>query len=136
MEVSIKESFQYIKQDENWIKKLALYAGFVLFFQGNKSKLLRVAVLAASVFVVYLILLTGSRKAIILLILPFIIQPLLNKRIGRKIMWIPIAAVVVVAGVYLIMNIPILYEAIGVRIEEAINIVNGSIPEAYIGTYR
>lgn len=104
----------------------ALYAGFVLFFQGKKSKLVKVAVLGASAFVVYLILLTGSRKAIILLLLPFIIQPLLNKNIGKKLLLIPIAAGVAALGFYLIMYVPILYEAIGVRFEDAINVVTGS----------
>lgn len=104
----------------------ALYAIFVLFFQRSKRKLVRLGVLLVCALLVYLILLTGSRKAIILLLLPFIIIPLLNKNKGKRIFLVPITVAVVVLGFYLIMYVPVLYEVLGSRVEDMINIISGT----------
>lgn len=103
----------------------ALYAGFVIISLGKKSKLIRVVALMAAVFVLYLILMTGSRKAIILLLLPVVIFPLLSKSKGKKMLMIPVGAAVVALGGYLIMIVPSLYDVLGSRVEDLLNIVSG-----------
>jgi len=104
----------------------ALFAGYILFFRKNKNYLIRLVVLVVAALVVYLVLMTGSRKSIILLVLPFIVLPFLSKNNGKKMLLIPIAASIVAVGFYLIMYVPILYEVMGSRVEEMINIISGT----------
>lgn len=104
----------------------ALFIVFALLVQGKKSTLLRIVALATSVFVIYLTLLTGSRKALIMLMTPLSVFPFLRKKKSFSLLILPIVFGVLVVAANLIMDIPFLYEVLGTRVEDAINVLSGT----------
>ena len=103
-----------------------LYAGYVLLFKNSKSFIKQVVLLPAAVVIIYLIMVTGSRKALVLLLLPFVVFPLLNRNRGKTMLILPVSLGLVIGTYYLIMNVPVLYEILGTRVEEFFNIVSGT----------
>lgn len=104
----------------------SLFVGYILFFKGKKTVVVRVAALAVATLTVFLILMTGSRKAFLLLLLPFVVFPLLKRKKGNTILLLPIALAVVFGGYYAIMHVPFMYEMMGSRIEEMFDIMSGT----------
>lgn len=105
----------------------ALFAGYILYLRGSKNKLTRLVVLVASALVLYIILMTGSRKALFTLIIPFIIIPLLGQKKSRLLLIIPIIIGSISVGIYLIMKTPVLYDVLGSRLEDMINIASDNV---------
>lgn len=103
----------------------ALYVVFVLLGQSNKSFWKRVLVIAASVFLIYLILFTGSRKALLMIAIPLLVFPLLQKNKSKGTVFLVAVAGLLIIGSNLIMDIPIFYDVIGSRVEDGIAILTG-----------
>jgi len=115
-----------VSYNGNWIGQpsaMAALLQFYLFDRDRKfSRLLLVA--AMSVFV----LLSGSRKALIILIgAPVIFLFLKEDRAFYRIRTLLIGAVFGVAVIFAMLNIPLLYETIGARMENYILSLFGQI---------
>lgn len=104
----------------------ALFLVIALFVQGKKSNFIQVVALGAIAFLTYLVFLTGSRKALLMILAPLMVFPFLRKKKSISLLLLPITIGVLVAGTNLIMDIPFLYEVLGSRVEDAINIVSGN----------
>lgn len=70
-----------------------------------------------SIFLVLVILVSGSRKALLLPVIAYIIQKMLVGNTSTAIRNTLLVSIVLLLGMFLIMNIPILYDLIGHRIE-------------------
>lgn len=103
-----------------------LFVGYILLFKNQKSFFLRIASILVAAIVVYLILMTGSRKSFILLLLPLVVFPLLSMNRAKTLLVIPLIAIVVIAAIYAIMNVSSLYNVIGYRFEDMFNILSNS----------
>lgn len=103
----------------------ALYTVIVLLGLGKKNVLKRVIVIATSVFLIYLILLTGSRKALLMISIPLLVFSLLQHNKGRGITALILVIGLLVISSNMIMNIAILHDVMGSRVEDAIAIITG-----------
>lgn len=76
----------------------------------------------------FVIMLTGSRKAFLMLLIGVALLFYLNKvkTISKKVLSIPIVIVILVLGFYLAINVPFLYEILGHRVESMISLLTSS----------
>lgn len=102
----------------------AVYVGYILLFQRKSNTLIKLLAIVAGVFVVYVIMLTGSRKGLLMLLIPLIVFPFLQQKKSKALLTLAIVGGMLVVGAELIMNIPVLYDVLGKRVEDAINIVS------------
>lgn len=105
----------------------AIYCGFVIFGQGKKNMLNRLMFVASVALFLYLILLTGSRKSLLMLAIPLLVFAFLQKSKRKGFVVLLVASSVIVVGGYAVMNIPMLYDIMGSRVEEMFNILSGNV---------
>jgi hypothetical protein len=102
----------------------AVYCGFFILwkYSGKRKSFVRILYIVLSLGMIYLILLCGSRKGILMLIIPILCfnfynlkQKFLKKVIG----------IIITLGIsyVLIMKVPFFYNIIGSRLEDMVNIV-------------
>ena len=103
-----------------------IYAGYILFVKGNRKLLIKLSAFIVAAVILWLILLTGSRKAFFMLVIPLIILPLFGKNRGWRKFIFPVTFGIVVVGYNLIMTIPALYDVLGRRIVDMQNILMGT----------
>ena len=101
------------------------YAGFFAIIKNGRSRLLKLFWAITTLVMIVAILLSGSRSALITLVAPLIIYSIYGN--NHAFAGLLIVSSLLVALFVSIMEIPVLYSNIGVRIEEMINIfsVNG-----------
>ena len=100
----------------------AIYVGYILFVSGKKNLILRLIAIAIGAWMVYLVLLTGSRKALFMLVIPLIFFSIRGRKKGKILFVLPIALGVIIFGYNLLLDIPFLYEVLGSRVEDLLNI--------------
>ena len=101
----------------------AVYVGYILLFQRKTNTLIKLLAIVAGVFVVYVILLTGSRKSLLMLLLPLIAFSILQKKKSKTLLTLSIVVGSIVVAGELIMDIPAFYDVLGKRVEDAINVI-------------
>ncbi|MBQ8779844.1 MAG: O-antigen ligase family protein [Alistipes sp.] len=104
---------------------LACYAGYFGIVKSQVcSKLFKLAFWIITLVMISLIMLSGSRGALLAMIVPLCFKQLYG---NTNIIKTGIVITLICAVVYLlVMKVPVLYEIIGVRIEELFNIFSGS----------
>ena len=102
----------------------AIYFGYYLFFKlQDSSKFLKVFFWTITALMLFFILLSGSRMALIMLVVPIVVM---NIGSSRRIGWLILSAIVIVAGGVFIINNDVLYEILGKRVEDFFNILSGN----------
>ncbi len=102
---------------------IAIYVGYILFWK-SKRNFLRMAWLLISAAMLFIILVTGSRKGLFFLIIPVAVYSLFELK-GHLLY----AAGLIAAGiasVYAIMNVPFLYDLMGWRIHDMLDVIAGT----------
>lgn len=102
----------------------AIFAGWVLFIGKGKHWLFSILFLVSCIPLMFVILMSGSRQALLTLAFPLIYYAFFGSK--HKFLWILVGTGFLVLGYYLIMNVEILYSTIGTRTEELINILTGN----------
>ena len=102
---------------------IAIYVGYFLFWNSNK-KILRPLWLMISTAMLFVIIVTGSRKGFGFLIIPLVVFSLYELK-GHFYYAVGLIAVGI-AFMYAIMNVPILYDLMGTRVTETVDIVSGT----------
>lgn len=115
------------EMNSNELALLCVYGLILSLYLRKIGKLAIYAYWFKIAFYVLSIVLTGSRKGIIMIALAFVlINYFLNKK--KFIKTIPQTVIVLAIGYILIMNVEFLYNIVGVRIENLINLVlDGSV---------
>lgn len=117
------------------ISGIALYLSLLTYWKEKKNK----AILYATFFT-FVILISGTRKTLIIIIIAFVTIPYIynsNKNFSKLAFTVIIVLVALGIGYKLIMEIPILYNSIGIRVENVIEaIVNGATEEASYNTRK
>lgn len=115
------------------ISGIALYLSILIYWKENRNKSILYAV-----FFTLTILISGTRKMLILIIVALVIVPYIydeSKSFNKIIIRLVISIIVILIGYKTIMNIPVLYNSIGVRIENVMEvIVKGSTDESSFNT--
>lgn len=102
----------------------ALFFGYIVYFHDSKFwKQFLFLIIGVGMFI--LILLSGSRKCMIMLPIP-ILYFLYKKNIKYFLISIPAGAAIIIGLYYLIMNVPLLYSVMGYRMEDMFNIISGN----------
>lgn len=101
-----------------------IFAGWILFMGKGKKRLFSFAYLVLTVGILFLILMSGSRKVILMLMIPIMYFALLKKS-KYRVVWITVGIAVMIGGYNLVMNYEPLYYTMGYRIEELVNILTG-----------
>lgn len=81
--------------------------------------------IALTIYFLILTICTGSRTSMLQIILVFALYILCERRASKKIQHLALFALTAVIGIAVIQSVPILYDTIWVRIENAINTVLG-----------
>ncbi len=115
------------KMNSNYIAGrlvFAFYVGFFLFWKLQKSKnFLKYFHLLFSLLIVYVVLISGSRTSLGVLLLPPLIYYISkNKNVLKTFLFVSVFAAIVFV---VIMKIPSFYEILGSRIEDAFNVMAG-----------
>lgn len=112
---------------------IALYMALLIYWKENKKK-----ATLYTIFFTLIILISGTRKMLIMIIIAMIIIPYIynsRKNLIKLLIRIMLALVMIVIGYKFMMNIPILYNSIGIRVENVVDaIVNGSTDESSFNT--
>ena len=103
----------------------SILAGLVLFNKKNVGLIRKVLFISSFILMGFASLLTGSRKALLMMAIPIFYFS--YKRL-KKYFLLGLAVLIVVVGVsyYLMMNVEALYETIGYRTIDMINILTGN----------
>lgn len=101
---------------------IAIYISCILM-SGVKNFLVKSGLFFTICIMLFLILMTGSRSALFLLILPYSIYLFLKMK--RKIYFVFYALCAGFILLYVLFKIPIVYNVLGYRIEEMVSILNG-----------
>lgn len=101
---------------------IAIYVGFFLFWKTNKKNL-RLLWLIVSFAMLFVILITGSRKGFGFLIIPLVVFSFYEFK-GHFYYAVGLIAVGI-AVIYAMMNISFLYDLMGARLVETVDIVSG-----------
>lgn len=107
---------------------LSIGAVFV-FFEAirKKEKIYYIMMLLFTLFS----LLSGSKKAIIIFGVMVLLTALLNNKSPRKTVMVFFGAVIVsIVGLYIVMKVDILYNSVGIRIEQMVNLFTGGKVDA------
>lgn len=103
----------------------AIYIGYFLFWRfSSRVSILKYFHLLISLLMLFIIIITGSRAALGILILPIIVFFFVSGGHLMKNIFIILAVLLLLC--FLVLKVPIFYNAIGVRIEDAINIIRGT----------
>lgn len=104
---------------------IAIYAGYFVFWKIGKSNFfLKLFHLLLCLVMIYVILVSGSRTSLGLLILPLFVYFFMKK--GS--MLIKCLGIAIAIGVFyfVVMKVPYFYDIIGERVEDVFDIANGS----------
>lgn len=103
----------------------SIVAGLVLFNKKNVGLIRKVLFISSFLLMGFAALLTGSRKALLMLAIPLFY---FSYKRSKKYSLLGLVVLVVVVGVsyYLMMNVEALYETIGYRTIDMINILTGN----------
>lgn len=100
-----------------------IYCGYLLI--KRSSKVYRFCFILLSILMLYGILLTGSRKSLIILFIPIICFSAYNlKRNFFKVLVTVFISIII--AYYLIIKVPFFYDIIGVRMEDLFNILSNN----------
>ena len=103
---------------------IAIYFGYFLFWKLLKvSNVNRYMYIGITLVMLYVIFISGSRMSIILLTIPLIVFNLKRKNFLKG---IGNAMVAVVCLYFIVMKIPIVYDILGTRIEDAVNVLTNN----------
>lgn len=100
----------------------AFFSGYYLFVNQDTKKIVRSFFLIISVFMVFAIFMTGSRKSLIMLVLPFVVFVYKKRNFFLLAIILPIVAFVLYE---IVMNVDIVYMTIGSRMEDMVAIATG-----------
>lgn len=100
----------------------ALSAKTYTYYDVRKKNIYNGLTIVLSIFSLF----TGSRKVLIMLGFCFSVMYILEKK-NRKMLRIIISTIVLIVFFYLIMTIPTLYKAIGIRLEETFTIFSDNV---------
>ena len=112
----------------NRLAILSVYGIILCMYFANQSKKTKLNWFKI-VFYVAIVLLTGSRKGIILIIISVFLVNLIRGGNHKIIKNVWTVGIVTLTLYLLIMNVPVLYNIIGVRIENLINLLAGNSTE-------
>lgn len=101
-----------------------LYVGYLLLFRGKKY-LYKILTLIAGLVLIWLILLTGSRKAILMLVIPVLFFSFQVRHKSWLTFVLPLSLSILVIFYNFIMDLPIFYDVMGRRVEDMMNILTG-----------
>lgn len=102
----------------------AFYAGLFLLWKFKNNKYTKCFHIVFSVFIFYVVLMSGSRASLLILIIPPLVYIMLRaKHLIKSLAYIVIGFAMTF---YVVMKIPVFYEIIGTRIEDAVNVVTGN----------
>lgn len=107
---------------------IGLYLGFstifALYLAYTKKNKLRYYILM-TIFIL-VIFATGSRKAFVVVLAGVSSLPLIkSNKISKRILILPISICILIIGYQLVMNVPTLYNIIGIRVEKFLNLFTG-----------
>lgn len=130
--VRLSDSLNEVGEENVWNSNgvginlcFAVFSGFILFVNRERKLYIRILYFASVAIMTGAILLTGSRKS--LLILAFPVLFFLLKKMKRHFVSVVLVTLLMAFLFYeLTMNVEVFYQAIGVRIEEMINILTNN----------
>ena len=112
------------KYNSNYIAgqfAIAIFFGYLLFWKLFKPFIaFKCLFIVITLVMLYVIFVSGSRMSIILLAIPLIVFNLKRKNFLKGLVY---AMVAVVFLYFIVMKIPMVYDILGTRIEDAINVV-------------
>lgn len=134
MDVSMlgTDRFARTMADEEYLEKynsnyiagqfvMAIYFGFFLFWRLlNVSKFYRYIHIGLTIVMLYVIFVSGSRMSLIVLAIPLIVFNLGRKNVIKGFLYSVIA---VVCLYFVVMKIPVFYDILGTRVEDAFNVL-------------
>lgn len=101
----------------------ALFAGFILFVLQKKKPLIRAFYYITAFIMIVGVLLTGSRKSLLIMLMPFVY--FIYKREKKHFLFFVLLASLIMFLFYeIIMNVEFFYETIGVRMEDMMAILS------------
>lgn len=137
MDVSMlgTDRFARTMEDEEFLEKynsnyiagqfvMAIYFGYFLFWKLlNVSKVYRYIHIGLTVVMLYVIFVSGSRMSLIILAIPLIVFNLGRKNVIKGLLYGMIA---VVCLYFIVMKIPVFYDILGTRVEDAFNVLTNN----------
>ena len=112
------------EMNANMLSLLCVYGFVIALFLGKCGKITKRASWFRSAFYMVAILLTGSRKGIIMIVLAIIVVRFFTER--KKILENIFLGIILIAALYLVvMKVEFLYNIIGVRIENMVTVLLG-----------
>lgn len=100
------------------------YSGYLAMFKSETMKLLRGAYLLIAASMIAIVLLSGSRGALVILMIPVLFVAMKNSR--NVVASVFVVGILLFSSYFLVMKVPVLYSNIGIRIEEMFNILSAS----------
>lgn len=125
---SIGQRLSYDQLGDDWNTNtigiqfvFAIYCGAILFWK--KSLQTKLNFVLVSLIMLYVILVTGSRKALIMAFIPVAYFIFFNKRVK---LYVKLGLIVIAFGlIYAIFSIPLFYNIIGGRMIDLVSVVQG-----------
>lgn len=102
---------------------MSVFCGFSIVKHYN-NKLLFVVWSLISLVMIFVIMLTGSRKALLVLVIPIAIIAMYDLK--KRFLWAVMLLLIGVGIFYMAMTVPFFYDIIGNRIEDLYNILTGN----------
>lgn len=104
---------------------VAVHVGYYLFFRlQRKSTIIRSLYIGITLLMIYVVIISGSRTSLAILILPFLVYFIKNSK--NILQAVFITAILMILVYFVIMKIPQFYNIIGTRVEDAINVASGN----------
>lgn len=104
---------------------VAVYVGYYLFFKlQRKNIVMRSLFIGITLMMIYVVIISGSRTSLGILILPILVYYTKSSKNVVKIASIIVILIIIVY--FVIMKIPQFYDIIGKRVEDAINVASGN----------
>lgn len=126
---SIEDRMSYDQLGDNWNTNtvgiqfvFAIFSGFILFWR--KNILIKSTYIFISVLMIFVTLVTGSRKAIIMFFIPIVYLLIFNKKIKPGVKFISLLFGSIF--VFVLFSIPFFYDIAGARIMDMINMLKGN----------
>ena len=94
------------------------------FFKKINSKLMRLLIIGLNVFFISLALLSGSRKALIMIILGLLLYLFLTSK-GKIVRNVIVVLIAIYVIMYAVQNIPFFYKTLGYRVEGLMAFITG-----------
>ncbi len=101
-----------------------IYIGYFLYWKWSNNRVFKLLHIIVSVIMIFFVLMSGSRASLGLLLIPALISYLI--RGGNIVIKLLTISTAVFALYIIIIKVPFFYEIIGIRLEDAYNIINGT----------